>query len=288
MNPGFRDLGEGAFESGLARLDKDPEWRDDRVDLDGPFRLRFPQAQGWGEELLVASLLKRYAGASKNPVEVFASAQVCSILEHDSAFLPKLRRAMEGRSPLAILRHALMGNLLDEPFLPLAPFPAGRPSTVNRRLRLGIAWASVSKGRCISKKSVPVGEFLSLLTGIDADFISLQRKLAVADPNGLAKGRGIPGLADEVLDATTDVHVNALVEAIRSLDCLVTISTTTTHIAAAMGVRVELIAAEREGQQWFWRVQGRDRNCFYPSVRIHIGNATKGNWWKQSLASLKA
>jgi len=288
MNPGFRDLAEGAFESGLARLDKDPEWHDDRVDLDGPFRLGFPRAQGWGEELLVASLLKRHAGASENPVEVFASAQVCSILEHDSAFLPKIRRDMEGRPPLAILRHALMGNLLDEPFLPLAPFPAARPSTLNRRLRLGIAWASVSNSGPISKKSVPVGQFLSVLTGIDADFISLQRKLAVADPNGLAKGRGIPALADEVLDAPTDEDVDALVEAIRSLDCLLTISTTTTHIAAAMGIRVELIAAERVGQQWFWRVQGSHRKCFYPSVKIHIGDGTKENWWEQSLASLKA
>jgi hypothetical protein len=133
-----------------------------------------------------------------------------------------------------------------------------------------------------------VGQFLSLLTGIDADFISLQRKLAVADPNGLAKGKGIPGLADEVLDPTTDEHVNALVEAIRGLDCLVTISTTTTHIAAAMGIRVELVVAEREGPQWFWRVQASHRKCFYPSVRIHIGNGTKENWWEQSLASLKA
>jgi hypothetical protein len=33
MNPGFRDLAAGAFESGLAKLDADPEWHDDRLDL---------------------------------------------------------------------------------------------------------------------------------------------------------------------------------------------------------------------------------------------------------------
>jgi hypothetical protein len=68
MNAGFRDLAAGAFESGFAKLDEDPEWHDDRVDLEGPFRLSFPRAQGWGEELLVASLLKRHAGTSKIPV----------------------------------------------------------------------------------------------------------------------------------------------------------------------------------------------------------------------------
>lgn len=121
MNPGFRDLAAGAFESGLAKLDADPEWHDDRLDLEGPFRLGFPRAQGWGEELLVASLLKRHADASKATVQVFASEQVCSILKHDPAFLPQLREDdRKGRSPLAILRHALMGKLLDQSFVPLA------------------------------------------------------------------------------------------------------------------------------------------------------------------------
>ena len=65
MNPGLRDLAGGAFASGLCKLNEDPEWHDDRTDLDGPFRLGFPRAQGWGEELLVASLLKRHAGTLK-------------------------------------------------------------------------------------------------------------------------------------------------------------------------------------------------------------------------------
>jgi hypothetical protein len=73
MNAGFRDLAAGAFKSGLAKLDEDPEWHDDRTDLDGPFRLSFPGARGWGEDLLVASLLKRHAVTSKAPVKVFAN-----------------------------------------------------------------------------------------------------------------------------------------------------------------------------------------------------------------------
>jgi hypothetical protein len=128
---------------------------------------------------------------------------------------------------------------------------------------------------------------LPLLTGIDADFISLQRKLAVADPHGLLRSLGAHVLSDEILDTTTESSLAALVQAIRSLDCIVTISTTTTHIAASMGIRVELIAAERGGQQWFWQVQASHQKCLYPTVQVHIGDGRKENWWERSVESLR-
>lgn len=289
MNSPFRDLTSGEFATGLAKLNEDPEWHDDRADLDGPFRLGFPRAQGWGEELLVASLLKRHAGTSKAGVTVFASPHVCSILKVDPVFHTQLRSDNAvGRPPLAILRHALIGDLLETPFVPLSPSEATPPLPSNRRLRMGIAWASVSNNRPIAEKSVPVERFLPILTSTDADFISLQRKLHVADPNGLLQEHGVPVLADEVLDATDEDCLHELVEAIRGLDCIVTISTTTTHMAAAMGIRVELIAAEREGQQWFWQVQVRHGKCFYPTVKVHLGNGRKEDWWAKSLESLRA
>jgi hypothetical protein len=289
MNTGFQDLAAGAFEQGLAQLDADPEWHDDRLDLEGPFQLRFPRAQGWGEELLVASLLKRHANASDAAAKVFASEQVCSILKHDPAFLPQLREGHEtGRPPLAILRQALMGRLLNEPFVPLTSPGATTPSSINRRPRIGIAWASVSGGDPIAEKSVPVDQFLTALADIEADLISIQRKPSIADPHGLARKRGVHFVDDQVLDAATPSSVEALVKSIRGLDFLVTISTTTTHIAAALGIRVELIVAERAGQQWFWRVQASHGKPFYPTVRVHLGDGRKNDWWKRSLQSLRA
>ena len=288
MNPGFQDLATGAFQNGLAQLDADPEWHDDRLDLGGPFRLHFPGAQGWGEELLVASLLKRHADASRAAVQVVASEQVCSILKHDPAFLPQLRKSdKKGRSPLAILRHALMEKLLDERFVPLASPGATASCGIDRRPRVGIAWASVQSAP-ISEKSVPVKQFLESLAGIDADLVSLQRKICVADPQSLAQKRGVQIIGDQILDAATPSSVEALVELIRGLDYLVTISTTTTHIAAAMGVRVELIVAERERQQWFWLAQARHGKCFYPTVRLHLGDGQKKGWWEKSLQSIRA
>jgi hypothetical protein len=71
VNSGFKDLAAGAFECGLAKLDADSEWHDDRSDLAGPFRLRFPGVKGFGEELLVASLLKRQAHASRETLNKY-------------------------------------------------------------------------------------------------------------------------------------------------------------------------------------------------------------------------
>lgn len=83
MNFGFADLASGKVKSGLSKLDEYPNLHDDLEDLDGPFRLGFPQVQGWGEELLVASLLKRHVDTSEARALVFASCQVCSILRHE-------------------------------------------------------------------------------------------------------------------------------------------------------------------------------------------------------------
>lgn len=289
MNAGFLDLAAGAFKSGLAQLDVDPEWHDDRQDLEGPFRLGFPSAQGWGEELLVASLIKRHADASRTAVPVFASKQVCSILQHDLAFrTPLCKDHKTSRPPLAILRQALMGELLDKPFVPLASPGAEALSRIDQRPRVGIAWASVSRSGPIPEKSVPVGRFLDELTGINAELVSLQRRLSDADPHGLARNRGMHLIEDEVLDASTPSAVEALIKSIRGLDFLVTISTTTTHIAAALGIRVELIVAEREGPQWFWQVQARHGKCIYPTVRVHLGDGRKKEWWERSFQSVRA
>ena len=288
VSTAFQDLANGDFKGGLAKLDKDPNWHDDRKDLNGPFCLGFPQAQGWGEDLLIASLLRRCADTSKTPVKVFADWQVCSILKHEKHLhTQQLRNDTVVRSPFVILRHTLMGNLLAKPFIPLRTAQGPLPTPTNQRLQVGIAWASISSNHPIPEKSIPLDKFLPLLKDIDADFISLQRKLKKADPDNQLCSLGVRILSDDILDTTTPSSVDTLVKEIRNLDCLVTISTTTTHIAASMGIIVKLIAAERKGQQWFWQVQASHQKCLYPSVQVHIGDGSKENWWEKPLGSVR-
>ena len=284
----FLELANGHFESGLDKLNQDPWWHDDCFDLTGPFRLGFP-GDGWGEDLLAASLLKREAVNQGMSVKVFADWQVRSILKQDPSFdvLQKKGEKKEGRSPLAILIHALTGELLEKQFIPLSP-QALRSQPTDRR-RIGIAWTSINKyNERTPEKSVPVKQFLDTLDGISGDFVSLQRNLEIADPNGLLRKFGARIVSDDVLNTKSDTSLDTLVKEIRQLDCLVTISTTTTHIAAALGVNVVLIAAERTGRQWFWQAQANHQKCFYPTVKVYIGEGEKDGWWKKCLEPARA
>jgi len=286
MKKAFQEFADGQFELGLDKLNKDPQWRDDRKDLEGPFYLGFPGVEGWGEGLFVASLLKREACNLVSPIKVFADCQVCYILKKDPVF--NALWGKKGRSPLAILRHALSGSLLQKEFKPLGP-ESRRSQTTDRRPQIGIAWSSISKrNKCIEEKSIPLNNFINIFDGINGKFISFQRRLKIADPNDLLRKFGAEVISDEVLDTQKESSLDTLLKKIRQLDRMVTISTTTAHIAASLGIRVELIAAERQGQQWFWQAQAKHQRCFYPTVQVHIGDGKTGNWWERCLESVRS
>src|SRR4051794_15473535 len=83
MSGAFKDFAVGKFQEGLVKLDACESWRDGRADLHGPFYLGFPRKPGWGEGLLIASLLKRHCEFYGTPIEVFAHESVCTILKDD-------------------------------------------------------------------------------------------------------------------------------------------------------------------------------------------------------------
>jgi hypothetical protein len=128
-----------------------------------PFYLGFPANPGWGEGLLIASLLKRYATRNDRRISVFARKEICMVLQHDRAFqLHPIVKGDHFRSPLAVLKAALAGNLLDFPFVPI--ITAGvRPQTKSSTPLIGIAWASIGpSGKCIPGKSIPLPHFLTV------------------------------------------------------------------------------------------------------------------------------
>ena len=161
MNKAFEHFSSCEFEEGLAGLEKDSRWRDPRLDLAGPFSLCVPGAKGWGEQLMLASLIKRHACSSKTVTEVFVAESVRWILKHETGIRPQaLVDSRNTRSPLAILRHALRGSLLNSPFVPIAVPAATSLPAVVQRPRICVAWASISNEKVVLEKSVPVDNFL--------------------------------------------------------------------------------------------------------------------------------
>jgi hypothetical protein len=291
VNEAFRDLAQENFQSGLHKLAGDEQWRDDVTTLDGAFYLGFPSAQGWGEGVLIASLLKRYAASSNKTIEVVSQPEVCSILNNDPAFRAERvgnfcqARSKGARSPLAILTHALTGNLLELPFANIGRGTALLQQNGARPL-IGIAWASVSGGGPIPVKSIPLEKFISVFEDVDSELVSFQRKLDYQNNERLRdqfSGR-FSALSDSKLDATDQIDV---MREVQKLDCMVTISTTTAHIAASVGIPVVLLAARRPYQQWFWRVQQEHGKEFYPSVQVVLGSPAEKTWWSECLEPAK-
>ena len=283
----FKEFAEGNFEEGLRKLNKDERWQDDNKTLDGPFYLGFPGAQGWGEGLLAASLLKRHAASSDKRIRVLSEREVCSILANDHTFCAEPvedfseAQSKGARPPLAILRRALTSDLLELPFEKIDTGSACPQSSRTRPL-IGLAWASISSGRRVNVKSIPIDNFLNLFESIDVEVISFQRELGEDDCKKLHdQFRGRCSIfPDCKLDRTDQTD---LVREIGSLDCMVTISTTTAHIAACLGVPVVLLAAKRSGQQWFWRAQRENGKCFYPSVDVVLGGREDDSWWQDCI-----
>lgn len=282
----FQKLANGKFDEGLKELNQDL-WGDSCIDLAGPFSLGFPYVEGWGEDLFTASLLKRYAVNQQVRVKVITNWQVCSILKQDPAFqVSRIEEKNEGRPPFAILRQALTGTLLEKEFKPLGSGER-RSQSANHRPRIGITWASINNnGKPIGDKSVDLKPFRKILHDINGDFVAFQRHLVPTERRDLIQ-LGARIVPNDILDATSQSSLDTLLEEIQQLDCLVTISTTTAHIAAALGVKIVLIAAQRDGPQWFWEVQANHQKIFYPTVKVHIGKGKTNNWWEPCLESAR-
>ena len=273
----FRLLAAGEFDEGIAELGKDPNWEDEDLSLDGRFYLGFPCAPGWGEGLLIASLLKRHAAASGEVIEAFADPRLRDVLADDPMFrvTPVENfdqcRDLGGRSPLAVLRHALIGDLLNQRFVPINGPTIAAASPEHR---VGIAWASLKKsGKAkIPGKWMPLDVLLDL-TSLDASHVvSFQRDITPEDRNRL---RLRCGEKCTILD-DTKIHAAEIGRLAR----MITISTTTAHIAASFGVATVLLAARRDGPQWFWQAQEEHRKILYPTVRVILGGRG-AEWWRE-------
>jgi hypothetical protein len=289
----FRCFARGDFEEGLRRLDEHQLWHDSRLDLDGPFQLGFPgrAVRGWGEELLVASLLKRCAIRSRSRITVGASSEVRSVLKDDTAFvLAEVDHAGPLRPPFAVLRSTLIGDLLGRSFLPIdhRRFQSNRSFSERLMPKVGIIWASVENGQCVPQKSVPLERMADALAKTNWTLVSIQRDLRAANADGHLDRMGIAAVGGDVAEANGPDAVDELLATLGGLDRIVTVSTTTAHLAAALGMQVDLIVAERDGQQWFWEVQARRDRRIYPTVRIHMGRTDRDpRWWEGSFESLE-
>jgi tetratricopeptide (TPR) repeat protein len=131
-------------------------------------------------------------------------------------------------------------------------------------VRVGISWASANPtaGR---EKSIPLAEWAPILTQAGAAFVNLQYGDTSADVAAAKAELGVEIFDDETFDRRQDI--DALAARLAALDLVITVSNTTAHLAASLGVPTWIMTPRGKGGLWYWFEQG-DYSPWYPSVRL--------------------
>jgi tetratricopeptide (TPR) repeat protein len=152
------------------------------------------------------------------------------------------------------------------------------------RLRIGLVWSGgfrPNQPEVLStneKRNIPLAKFAQL-KDIDAAFYSLQKgDRAVSELKELARGGwGGPDIIDLTDELNDFSDTAALIE---NLNLVISVDTSTAHLAGAMAKPVCLLS--RFDTDWRWL----SNSPWYPTVKPYI--QTKAGNWDQVIENLKA
>ena len=129
-----------------------------------------------------------------------------------------------------------------------------------KKLTIGVSWISAAL-KIGPHKSVTLEELLPILK-LDANFVNLQygsEKKAVDQFNATHQTQILTSSVNMYMD------MDGLAALCEICDVIVAISSSTVHLAGAMGRPVLLMDANK---LWYWGNKDGDRSLWYPSVQI--------------------
>ncbi len=136
------------------------------------------------------------------------------------------------------------------------------------RLNVGLAWAGRPQNWDDRKRSIPLAECAPLFGLAGLSFYSLQWGEGAAQISSLPAGMRIRDFGDAIRDFSD------MAALIASLDLVISVCTSVSHLAGALGARTWLLAAY--AADWRWLLE-RDDSPWYPSVRI-FRQRRNGDW----------
>ena len=146
-----------------------------------------------------------------------------------------------------------------------------------RKLRVGLAWAGNPITKHAKRKSMTIEQVNAGLAGLpNVQFVSLLN----ADIGATAGDAPELNMID-VSYALTDFNVTAAL--VESVDLVLSVCTSLSHLGGAMGKPCWLLAANPADCRWG---NTGERNPWYPSVRV-LRQAKDGSGWAGLLAKVK-
>jgi len=136
------------------------------------------------------------------------------------------------------------------------------------RPRVGLIWSGGFRDEAAlrwtnARRNIPLKR-LAPLKGADVDFVSLQKGEPGEGELKALKAKGWDGPdIREVMDAVSDFADTAAL--VQALDLVITVDTSTAHLAGALGKPVWIM--NRYDSCWRW-MRGRDDSPWYPSARL--------------------
>jgi tetratricopeptide (TPR) repeat protein len=167
--------------------------------------------------------------------------------------------------------HCPMGSL---PFLlgcsietiPAAPYLTADPKLIESwrprlpagKFRVGIVWAGNSAQANDRNRSMPLRTMLDMLDPA-ATIISLQKDVPARDRETLRRAAHVTDLGGDLTDFADTAAV------IAQLDLVITVCTSVSHLAGAMGAPVWVVLSA--SADWRWLLN-REDSPWYPSARL--------------------
>ena len=137
-----------------------------------------------------------------------------------------------------------------------------------KKLKIGISWKSVISiyGKL---KSIELSDFQELFND-DRQIINLQYGDTKEDIADMAQ-KGFNIYSYENINLYNDIE--SCMSILKNIDVFVTVSNTTAHIAASMGVNTFLICPKKSSTYFYWNVEDNNTPWYY-NVKIFQVNDT--------------
>lgn len=260
-----------------------PQWTGQ--DLSGKTILLHNE-QGYGDAIQFA----RYA-----PRVAARGARV--ILEVERAVVPLLRQLpgvaavlargdalppLDFHCPLISLPFAFRTTLQDIP-PPVRLIPDSTKLAMWRerlgektRPRIGVTWSGNAHQANDANRSIALKDFVAALP-VGPDYISLQKDVRESDQEALRSRADIRHFGADLIDFSDSAALCELT------DSVVTVCTSTAHLAASMGKSTTVLVCFNPCWRW---LLGRNDSPWYPGLRLH--RQDKPGDWTDVLARVRA